>query len=151
MQKRNALKKGFSILFMSLTLLSSYANVSLAAENGHSMGEMNMGGDTTTQAAPKEKDDHARESMSSMPQSSNPSSPVPVHEAMPGMEPYMEGMEDMSSMNSQNAGHDEPSGGHGESSEPSEGVNWAVVGGFLGINTLVIATAGFLKVSKPLA
>lgn len=113
MRNRNTLKKGIVISLMSVSLLLSFTSVSLA-ETGGSMGGMDMGGSTTTQTAPVEKN---------------------AHEAVPGMDSNMEGMQ-------------ESSGGHGESSETSEGVNWIVVGGFLAINALILIIAGVLKSSK---
>jgi hypothetical protein len=109
MHNRNAIKKGIFISLMSVSLLFSFTSISLADEKGGSMGGMNMGGSTTTQTAPVEKSEQ---------------------DAMPGMDPNMEGM------------------GHGESSEASEGVNWIIVGGFLAINALIIISAGILKSSK---
>lgn len=134
MRDRKALKKGIIISLMAVSLLFSYTSVSLADEKGGSMGGMNMGGSSTTQTAPIEKNGQDSQSMSTQPQSSN-SKAMSEHEAMPGMDPNMEGMQ-------------ESSGGHGESGGTSEGVNWIVVGGFLAINALIIIIAGILKFTK---
>ncbi len=72
MLNTNALKKGIVISLMSVSLLLSFASVSLADEKGGSMGGMNMGG-------------------SSQPQASN-SNLTSEHEETPGMDPEMEGM-----------------------------------------------------------
>lgn len=111
MHNGNVFKKGIFISLMSVSLLFSFNSVSLADE----MGGMNMGGSSMQQTAPVES--HA----------------TSEHEAMPGMDPNMEGMQ---------------GSGHGESSESSVGVNWIVVGGFLVINTLIIISAGVLKSKK---
>lgn len=148
MRNRNALKKGIFISLMSVSLLFSFTSVSLADEKGGSMGGMNMGGSTTTQTAPVEKKAQDSQSKSTQPQASN-SNATSEHEAMPGMDPNMEGMKE-SGEHEGTAGMDpEMEGmGHDESSEASEGVNWIIVGGFLAINALIIIIAGVLKSSK---
>ncbi|GAB6171208.1 hypothetical protein JCM15765_06860 [Paradesulfitobacterium aromaticivorans] len=74
------------------------------------------------------------------------------HEAMPGMDPNMPGMENAENQVEEHGatsdGHGAASDGHDESSIESEGVNWPVVGGFLGINLIVIAVAGILKLTQ---
>ena len=132
MRNTNALKKGIVISLMSVSLLFSFTSISMADEKGGSMGGMNMGGSTTTQTAPVEKKAQDSQSKSLQPEASN-SNETSEHEAMPGMDPNMEGMQESS---------------HGESDEASEGVNWIVVGGFMVINTLIIIIAGVLKSSK---
>lgn len=67
------------------------------------------------------------------------------HEAMPGMDPNMPGMENAENQVEE---HGATGDGHDESSIESEGVKWPVVGGFLGINLLVIAVAGILKLTQ---
>lgn len=59
-----------------------------------------------------------------------------------------EGEQSSGEHGSASGGHGEASGGHGESSGASDEVNWAIVGGFSGINLLVIASAGILKFMK---
>lgn len=134
MRDRKALKKGIIISLMAVSLLFSFTSVSLADEKGGSMGGMNMGGSSTTQTAPAVKNSQDSKSMSTQPQSSN-SNATSQHEVVPGMDSNMEGMQ-------------ESSGGHGESSGTSEGVNWIIVGGFLAINTLILIIAGVLKSSR---
>lgn len=110
----NKFKKGLIASVLSLGLVMSFVNISIAEE---SMNGMNMG---TPSAA----------------------SQSVQHEATPGMEPDMPGMVGMEGTSTSEDGH-----GHGHSEE-SEGVNWAIVGGFLAVNLLIIGTAGVLKFTQ---
>jgi hypothetical protein len=150
------LRKGLFIGFISIGLLFGTVSISLASEGDSGHAGMNMGGSTTTQSPPKVNDTQAMQSMNSASEGSHSEA---GHEATPGMDPNMEGMShgEASSPVEQNSGghgasssegHGEAGGGHGESAPSSEGVNWAVIGGFLGINGLTIIIAGILKAAK---
>jgi hypothetical protein len=130
---------------VTLLLVLGLASIGLADEmGGMNMGGMDMGGSPSSQApadhnTSKETDSHTESNKTdanSQPSAqSNDMANMPgmgeQHEATPGMDPNMPGME---------------SDGHGEGA--SAGVNWFVVGGFLTINLLVIGTAGVLKFTK---
>lgn len=139
MHNRMSIKKGLFIGIIGIGLLLSSTSMGFAAEGDNAGGHagMDMGGSTTTQVEPKSNDTR-NETTNSQPKADN-SSTDSGHEATPDMDPNMPGHGEASGMDEQN------SGGHGEGASDPEGVNWPVVWGFAGINTLVVAIAGILK------
>lgn len=121
-------KQVFSIGVISLTLMFTLTSVAFA-ESQHS----------------SQADGHGSMEISGPDSSSSSSGSNNQHEAMPGMDPNMPGMENAENQVEE---HGATGDGHDESSIESEGVKWPVVGGFLGINLLVIAVAGILKLTQ---
>lgn len=135
------MRKSFLVGVLSLSLVLSLASVSLAAG---SMGGMDMGSQSATpntaeqsathEAAPGMDPNMPGMNMGGQPSTQPSASSATPHEATPGMDPNMPGMEN----NSQSKD------GHGETGE-SEGVNWPVVGSFLGVDSLILIVAGVMK------
>lgn len=136
-----AMKKSFLVGVLSLSLIISLASISLAT--GSNMNGMDMGGHSATPNNAAQSTQHEAEpgmdpSMPGMNMGGQSSAPPSAsHEATPGMDPNMPGME----KNSQSKE------GHGETGE-SEGVNWPVVGSFFGVDLLIIAVAGLKKFTR---
>ncbi|WP_425805083.1 hypothetical protein ACHOLT_00770 [Desulfitobacterium sp. Sab5] len=132
------MRKSFLVGVLSLSLVMSLASISLATESN--MNGMNMGGhsdtpNTSTQSAPHEAAPGMDQNMSGMNMGGQATTPPSTpHEATKGMDPNMPGMEN------NNQSKDE----HGETGE-SEGVNWPVVGSFLGTDVLILIVAGVMK------
>lgn len=140
----NRLRKVFTIVMLSLSLVMGFTSISLAAESN--MSGMDMSG----QSASKSSATAPSTSVPNVPSSNT------QHEATPGMDPNMPGM----TSNTQNMDPNTPGmdpnmpGMQGQSQSQgehdageNEGVNWPMVGGFSVVNLLVIGMAGILKYS----
>ncbi|HBV85637.1 MAG TPA: hypothetical protein DEF42_03055 [Desulfosporosinus sp.] len=142
-------RKGLSIAIIVIGLLLSSASMGFAGESDSSGGHggMDMGGSSTTHSEPK-PNEVPKETTNSQPED-NHSSPDSGHEATPDMDPNMPGHVESSDIGTESSdGHGGSSGGHGGGASDPEGVNWPVVWGFAGINALVVAIAGILKLKQ---